>query len=99
MPAYIIGQAEEVRDPAGLQRYVEQVAPLLARYGGHYLGLSDRVEALDGDWRPPVVAIIEFPSAERLRAFWDDPDYPPLRELRHRCARTQVIAFEAPPPA
>ena len=98
MPAYIIGQAEEVLDPAGLQRYVEQVTALMARYGGRYLGFSDRVEALDGDWRPPVVAIIEFPSAEQLHAFWDDPDYPALRALRHRSARTQVIAFEAPRP-
>ena len=99
MPAYIIAQAEEVLDPAGLQRYVEEVTPLLAKYGGHYIGFSDQVQALDGDWRPPVVAIIEFPSGDQIRAFWNDPDYPPMKELRHQSARTQLIAFDSPPPA
>ena len=38
--------------------------------------------------------LIRFPNQVALNAFWDDPEYQPLKELRQRAARAKVIAVE-----
>ena len=44
-----------------------------------------------------VVAVIEFADMPALRAFWDSPDYAPLRDLRQACTVSQVILAEGAP--
>jgi uncharacterized protein (DUF1330 family) len=48
---------------------------------------------LEGDWQPRLV-IIEFASAAQARAWYDSPEYRPLRELRQRCADTNLVVVD-----
>jgi uncharacterized protein (DUF1330 family) len=38
--------------------------------------------------------LIEFPSMAQLKAWWDSPEYVPLREVRRRSTRSNLIATE-----
>jgi uncharacterized protein (DUF1330 family) len=38
--------------------------------------------------------IIEFDSMSQLKAFWDSPQYTPLRRIRERCATSRIFAVE-----
>jgi uncharacterized protein (DUF1330 family) len=94
--AYIVAELTEISDPAAFDQYRDQVIPLVERYGGKYLAVTDQAEALEGDWTPhPLLVLIQFESMERLQEWYNSSDYEPLKELRHRCATTNVVAAEA----
>jgi uncharacterized protein (DUF1330 family) len=38
--------------------------------------------------------ILEFPSLERAKAWWDSPEYRPLREIRQRASRGDLIVVD-----
>jgi uncharacterized protein (DUF1330 family) len=43
--------------------------------------------------------ILEFPSAERARAWWSSPEYAEAKALRLATARSKMILVEGLPPA
>ena len=97
MAAYLVAYVEQVLDQEGLQRYAGGAAELMARFGGRYLFASFGPRPLEGDHAPQVLAVSEFPDARSIQAFWDSPDYEPLRQLRHRSARVRILLAEAAP--
>jgi uncharacterized protein (DUF1330 family) len=93
MSVYLIADIE-VTDMAGYEEYKRQVPALIAAHGGRYIARGGASEVLEGSWRPKRTAIIEFPSPTAFKAFWDAPDYQPLRELRERSARSNLVVIE-----
>lgn len=96
MPAYLIAQPEEIFDQAGLQEYINGVIPLMARFGGRYIITSFAVDRLEGDSHAIAAAVAEFPSIDQLRAFWNSPEYVPLKQLRRRSIKARIIAADVP---
>ena len=64
MRAYVLVDIE-VTDPVRYSRYVEAVPPTISAHGGRYLARGGRTITLEGDWRPPRCAVLEFESLER----------------------------------
>lgn len=93
MTAYLIADIE-VTDAAQYEEYKRRVPAVIAAHGGRYLARGGASEALEGTWEPRRSAIIEFPSRAALKAFWDSPEYRPLRELRERCATSNIVLVE-----
>jgi uncharacterized protein (DUF1330 family) len=93
MPAYMIAGLDEVTDPAGFEEYRVKVRPMIDRYGGRYLAAGPAQHA-EGEWRPGVVAVIEFPSMERLREWYDSAEYQPLKQLRMRSTKGSLAFID-----
>jgi len=93
MPAYLIADIE-VTDPVGYDEYRKRVPAVIAAHGGRYLARGGTSEVLEGTWRPKRSAIIEFPNLASMKAFWESPEYQPLRELRERSAKSNVVVIE-----
>jgi uncharacterized protein (DUF1330 family) len=93
MPAYLIADIE-VTDPVGYEEYKKRVPTIIAAHGGRYLARGGANEVLEGTWRPRRSAIIEFPSLASVKAFWESPEYQPLREIRERSAKSNLVAVE-----
>lgn len=93
MPAYLIADIE-VTDPVGYEEYKKRVPAIIAAHGGRYLARGGANEVLEGTWRPRRSAIIEFPSLASVKAFWESPEYQPLREIRERSAKSNLVAIE-----
>ena len=53
-----------------------------------------RTETLEGDWHPERVVVLEFPSLEQARKFYDSPEYGPLKALRLRAAKSKLLLVE-----
>lgn len=49
---------------------------------------------LEGTWQPGRSVILEFPTMAALKAFWASPEYQPLRAIRERAARSNLVSFE-----
>jgi uncharacterized protein (DUF1330 family) len=93
MTAYLIADIE-VTDSAGYEEYKKHVPAVIAAYGGRYLARGGATDVLEGTWRPRRSAIIEFPSRASIKAFWDSPEYEPLRAIRERCAKSNLVVID-----
>jgi uncharacterized protein (DUF1330 family) len=86
MPKGYLYAEFEVHDPAGFEAYRSKVGDLAASSGGKYCVRRSEPVVLDGEWKPKRLAIIEFPSPEQVREFYDSPAYQAV--LPHRLRST-----------
>jgi uncharacterized protein (DUF1330 family) len=93
MPAYLLVELEIV-DPIGFGEYRKAVVPLVEKYDGKYLAASDRVEALEGDWHPKRIVMIEFPSMQKAKECFGSEEYREPSKIRKRTAKTRMILME-----
>ena len=93
MAGYVIAQVE-VTDPEGFARYREMVPGSIEQYGGRYIVRGGKTEALEGDWDPGRLVIIQFDSVEQAKAWWACEEYAEAKALRQRTARTNLTVVE-----
>ena len=93
MPAYVIAQVE-VTDAEKFAQYGAQVPATIEQYGGRYLVRGGATEAIEGDWAPPRVVVLEFPSMEQLKKWYYSEAYKPLITLRQQAAKTHLSFVE-----
>jgi uncharacterized protein (DUF1330 family) len=97
MTAYLIANIT-VTDPARYQEYRAKVSSVVAQYGGRFLVRAGMVHPLEGDLGLDRVVVIEFPSLDAARRFYDSAEYAPLLKLRAETTRSQVAFVEGVPP-
>ncbi|MFZ2736801.1 MAG: DUF1330 domain-containing protein [Burkholderiaceae bacterium] len=93
MPAYLIGDVE-VLDGKAYEEYRQKVPAVIAAYGGRYLARGGATEVLEGHFNPKRCIILEFPSLEQFKTWWNSPEYQPLKALRERVARSNLVVTE-----
>jgi len=93
MPAYVIVDLE-VTDPVGMEEYRKQVPATVEKYGGRFLVRGGKHETLEGDWRPRRVVVLEFPSVEQAKRWYDSEEYREPKALRFRTSRANLILVE-----
>ena len=93
MPAYLIAEVE-VTDPALYETYRAGVPATIAAHGGRYLARGGTTRVLEGERAPKRLVILEFPSMDKLAAWYDSPEYRPLRAMRQRASISSLIATE-----
>ena len=81
MPVYVVAQGR-IEDREKLNRYVEKALPTIAAGGGRVLGFDESPEIIEGEVAFPRTVILEFPSQEAFRAWYDSPDYQTILPLR-----------------
>jgi uncharacterized protein (DUF1330 family) len=98
MVAYYIALAREMPDNwrEFMRPYMDQVETTMARYGGFYrTWLRHRVEVVEGDLGSHLgPTIVEFPTFEHLQAWYHSPEYAPLKALRQRHMRFDVMLID-----
>jgi uncharacterized protein (DUF1330 family) len=93
MVAYLIADVEII-DGVGYEEYRRRVPATIAAYGGRYLARGGTTEKLEGTWSPERCVILEFPSMTQFKAWWTSPEYLPLRAIRERTARSNLVVTE-----
>ena len=92
MPAYFIVQ-NTIKDEAQYQKYVQAVVPFIASFGGKLVARRAKVAVLEGEHDERPVVMFEFPDMEAIHAFWNSPDYVPIKKLREGIATMNIWAF------
>ena len=90
--AYVFGEIE-ITDPATFEEYRKLVPDTVAAYGGRYLvrGPDSQPKLVEGESQSNLrLVVLEFPSRERLEAWYESSEYKPVREIRFRSARSKV---------
>lgn len=93
MSAYVIVNID-VKDPAAYEEYKAKVPPLIRKHGGEYLVRGGKLFVAEGDWKPGRLVLFRFPDVASVQALLDDPEYQPLKALRHRVAKTDMVIVE-----
>lgn len=93
MAAYVVVQVK-VRNPEPYEEYKKGVSATLTPYGGKFLVRGGKVETVEGDWKPERFVILEFPSVERAREWWNSPEYQAVARIRFANASSQMIFVE-----
>jgi uncharacterized protein (DUF1330 family) len=90
MPAYVIAQVE-ITDPDGFKPYHDGVPDVIARYGGRYVVRGGDPEALEGDWAPSRLVVLEFDDVDAARRWYDSAEYQELVASRAGAARVSLV--------
>lgn len=93
MAAYVLAEIE-ITDPEGYKEYTKQVPATIAKYGGRFLVRGGACEALEGEWPRPRRVLLEFPSAEAARNWWNSPEYEKPRALRQAASKGRLLLME-----
>jgi len=93
MAAYIIVDVE-ITDPVRYAEYIRVVPPTIAKYGGRFLVRGGKAETLEGSWKPGRVVVVEFPTFEKAREWWESEEYRGPRALRQSASVTDMILVE-----
>jgi uncharacterized protein (DUF1330 family) len=93
MPGYVIAELE-ITDPAGFEEYRKQVPATIQKYGGRYVVRGGTTQTLEGDWQPKRLVVLEFPSLEQARRWYDCEEYRGPKALRIKTTRSRVVLAE-----
>ena len=84
MSSYVVIDTETL-DEAAYAEFAAKIADAVSAHGGTFLVRGGNPEAMEGDWRPQRLVIMQFDSANRSQRV------PPLNRVH--------VARRAPPPS
>jgi uncharacterized protein (DUF1330 family) len=82
MAAYIIFIKEKTTDPEELKIYSQMAPAGLAGFPVSIKALYGKNELLEGEDQPEGIAILEFPTYEEAKAWYENPVYQAAKEHR-----------------
>ena len=94
MAAYCFFDILEFTDQDKMEKYRAGVLETVEKYQGRYLVLGGKCDVVEGNWRPTVPVIIEFPSLEQAHRWYNSPEYKPLLKLRLEGSRGNAVFIE-----
>lgn len=93
MAAYVIVQVE-VTDWEKFKGYLEKTPHTIEKYGGHYVARGGETVILEGEERAKRVVLIEFPSLQKAKDWYNSEEYQQIKALRAGAATGSLIAIE-----
>jgi uncharacterized protein (DUF1330 family) len=91
--AYFIAEV----DVTNAQQYGEyaKLSPgVIEKFGGRFVARGGQVATLEGPTAAGRVVVVEFPSFERAKAFYDSAEYQTIRKLRLGAATFRGMLVE-----
>jgi uncharacterized protein (DUF1330 family) len=84
-----------VKDRERLGEYLRLSQHTLEPYGGVFHVQAGAVEVIEGDWDPSVVVVVEFPSMEQAKQWYESADYAPALRVKPDALERNMIVVEA----
>jgi uncharacterized protein (DUF1330 family) len=83
-----------VKDADHYPEYARLAQGTVTQYGGRYLVRGAKPFIAEGAPALERFVILEFPSLEQARRWYDSDEYRPVRALRHTYADTDLFFIE-----
>jgi uncharacterized protein (DUF1330 family) len=90
MPAYLVGQIT-IHDRSEYEKYLAGVMDTFAPFDGRVLAVDEEVEVLEGTWPATRTVVLEFPSMDHARRWYESPNYKSIVQHRFKAARSNII--------
>ena len=93
MAAYVIADVD-VTDPVSYEEYKKGTPASIAAFGGKFIVRGGAAEALEGEWKPNRIVVLEFENIEQARKWYDSPGYQELKALRQSASRGSLLLVD-----
>lgn len=93
MTTYVIADID-VHDAEAYREYVALVPGTVEPFGGRFVIRGGAHETLEGEWRPQRLVMIEFPSADHARRWYESQAYVAAMAIRHRASTGSLVMVE-----
>ena len=93
MSAYALAHLYDPNSHPEVLEYIERIQDTMDPYGGRFIVHGPRVDVREGEW-PGTIVILEFPTAEQARAWYESPRYRRILPLRTEHIRSDTIIVE-----
>jgi len=95
-PAYLISIGD-IRDREKLKPYGAAALPLVKAAGARFVSSGGRkdIELLEGDFGNLTVNVLQFPSVDALRRFYEDPAYQKIIPIRQSAGDYVLLEVDA----
>ena len=93
MAAYVIVEIS-ITNHVEYEEYKKLTPAAIAAYDGKFIVRSTNTESLEGNWQPERMVVLEFPSVERAKEWWNSNEYSKAKEIRQRSALTKMLVVE-----
>jgi uncharacterized protein (DUF1330 family) len=94
LKGYVVAELEIHDHELYSRDYIPHVAEVVAEFHGQYLARGGSPQTLEGDKAPSRVIIMEFPSPEMARTFWNSPKFRQLSEVRRQATISRIFLVE-----
>ena len=99
MPKGYVIITEDIHDPAGMDAYGAASGGTVGAHGGSVLVVDAEVDVREGNWHGSRTVVLEFPSVDDARAWYESEGYQaavPIRQAASTCNVAIVSGFEMP---
>lgn len=93
MAAYIIVEVD-IHNAEEYEGYKKLTPASLKPFDGKFVVRGGTIETLEGDWQPKRIVVLEFPTKELAKQWWESEEYAPAKKIRQRTATTKMILIE-----
>lgn len=96
MAAYYLVDVREIKDPVKMADYRARINPVVERFGGRYVVIGGPVQVLEGSYQPVFPVMIQFPSIDDARRWYNSDEYRELKALRLEATVSNAFLMEGP---
>ena len=93
MAAYVFFDVISVH-PERMSAYRDKAYASIKAFGGKLVARTNNIDCREGDWHPTRIVMLEFPSMENARAWYDSPEYQEVLPIRLDANRDKMVIFE-----
>jgi len=99
MPKGYVIFTEKINDEAAMGVYAQAAMPTVFGAGASVIVAGPPAEVIEGAWHGTQTVILEFPSVEAARSWYNSPEYQAAAAKRHTAAESNAViigGFEMP---
>lgn len=96
MPAYLIARVD-VTDWDRYREYMRHTPRVIAQFGGRFVVRGGEMITVEGPAETNRVVVIEFPSFQQAKAFYESNEYRRIMEFRLGAATGQFLIVDGFP--
>ena len=96
MSVYVIVQGK-VGNPGLLDQYVAKAGSTITSHQGQVIAYDEEPEVVEGRVEHPRTVIVEFPSKQAFRAWYDSPEYQEILPLRLKSTSGTLLVVKGAP--
>jgi uncharacterized protein (DUF1330 family) len=96
MAAYIVARVD-VQDWDKYREYMRHTPRIIDKFGGKFVARGGEMVTLEGEPEKLRVVLIEFPTIEHAKGFYNSPEYKRTKKLRDGAGAAQFVAIDGYP--
>ncbi len=94
MPALVLLEVQ-IHNSTLYEEYKKLTLATVEAFGGRFVVRGSQTESLEGDWNPERLVILEFPSVEVAKEWWNSPQYSFAKKIRHEAATSKMLVVRS----